>query len=332
MTYKSQIPTGDKVGNDWTGPYWTPFAQGIADYYGTQIPWFFNTTVNFATTPARTTIVTRPQQHDVLIFGAHVQGSAGELPFVYLQVTHTESGVPWAVPNICPFVPLSAFAGINVNAMPNLKFPEVFFLPAKTSLKLDFSMLGQPSIANPAPFILTLIGIQLTYPRGGSAPKKVRMPGGESIRTDQRLPMFMTMGVGSRLAAGTFFLSNSQQRIQYLPPVGCDVEIHDLSTNMISTAFGIGTGATGVSNLAVKLTVQGIEKSWTPNYSPVTAVFGGPGGAVGGLTQVFPAMPYTKPYLLPKGERIKIAVVNRSITATFTQGLFTFRGVRLCEY
>lgn len=327
MSNNSVIQTGDFVGADWTGPYWTPFAQAIADNYPNQVPWFYNTPVDFTTTPQRRTVTTRPQQHDVLILGAHVQGSAAELPFVFVQITHQESGVPWAVPNILPFIPVTALAGVNVNAMPNLRLPEAFFLPAKTTLKLDWSMLGQPSIVNPQPFVFTLIGVQLT---GANTPKLVTMPNGQQVRTDQRLPLFMTMGIGNRQSDGTFLLGTSQQRIQYLPPINCDAEIHDLSSNVISGAFSIG--AAGTSSLQVKLTVMGVENQWTPNLAPITAVFGGPGGGAGGASQVFPALPYTKPYSLPKGKRIKIAVQNTSITATYTQALLTFRGVRLCEY
>lgn len=325
-----RIQTGDRVGNDWQGPYWTPFAQAIADNYGGQVPWFFNENVTLAISPTRQTTLTPPQQNDVLIFGAYAQGTAGRLPFVLLQITHQESGVPWAVPNILPFFPVTAIAGINVNAMPNIRLPEAFFLPKGTQLKLDWTLLGLPTFGTTTGVRFTMMGVQLIRPREGRAPQLITMPNGERVRTDARLPLFMTMGLGRRLAGGTFALNNSEQRTQFLPPLDCDAEIHDLNTNTVSAGFSIG--AAGASSLQVKISVMGAQKQWTPNLSPITAVFGGPGGGGGGATQAFPAMPYTKPYLLPKGRRIRIDVQNTSITATFEQPLVTFRGVRLCEY
>src|SRR5262245_36201387 len=216
------IQTGNWVGAQWSGPRWTPFAQALADHYPVQVPWFWNTQIDFTTTPQRRTVRTTPQEYDVLIIGAHVQGNASQLPFVFLQVTHQESGVPWAVPNILPFFPITAFGGVNVNNMPNLRMPEAFFLPKNTQLKLDWSMLGLPSFVNPDPFRLTLLGVQLS---GAEAPERVEMPNGKLVRTDERLPLFMTMGLGFRQAGGNFQLNNNQQRIQFLPPIDCDVEI-----------------------------------------------------------------------------------------------------------
>jgi len=332
MKFPTRIMTGDKVGAAWAGPYLTPYAEAIAEHYTIRTPWFSTLPITLGVPPKRLVLLTKPLQNDVLILGFQAQGNAAQLPFVYLQVEHTSTGIPWAAPNVLPGVPLSAISGLNSNAMPNLKLPEAFFMPAGTQLRLEWNTLGQPSIASYAALLLTLIGIQLTNPIDGSSPRTVRMPNGRDIPVGSRVPLFMTMGVGNRQSLATYFLSNSQQRIQYLPPIACDVEIHDLSTNMVSAAFGIGTGATGVSNLQVKTTVMGVERQWTPNFAPVTSLFGGPGGAAGAATQIFPAMPYTMPYVLPAGRRIKVAVNNSSITATFTQGLLTFRCVRLCEY
>lgn len=315
----SKLSTGDWVGATWDGPRWTPFAQAIADNYSVQTPWFWNTTIDFVAATDRFAILTRPQQYDVLIFGAHAQGNAAQLPLIFLQITHLESGVPWAVPNVNPFVPLIAIAGINANAMPNLKLPEAFFLPARTQLKLGWSM--DPAFVGAIdPFTFTLIGVQLANPRTGVSAQKITMPDGKKIRTDSRLPLFMTMGVGRRNLAGVFTSNPGVQDIQYLPPIDCDVEIHDA----VATFFSTFTIANAV-NMAVKLTAEGVENQWTPNPSPVTAVFGSE-------TRIFPALPYTRPNVLPKGHRIQIANQNNNAAASLQNGYYTWRGVRLCEY
>jgi hypothetical protein len=316
---KNHLPTGNRIGADWCGPRWTPFAEAIAANYGVIVPWFFNTRVDLVDALSRFTTLTQPQQFDVLIFGAHIQGTAAQLPSIRLQITHKQSGVPWAVPNVNPFFPVTAIAGVNNNAMPNLKMPEVFFLPARTQLKLDWSC--DPSvIGNIDPFLFTLIGMQLTIPHKGYSPNKIAMPDGNVIRADSRLPLFMTMGVGRRNLAGVFTSTAGGQDVQYLPPISCDIEIHDLAANFFST-FTIAAAV----NITVKLTATGVENQWTPNYSPVTAVFGSE-------TRVFPALPYCAPNVIPKGHRIQITTQNNNAAGSLQNGLFTFRGVKRCEY
>jgi hypothetical protein len=329
------IQTGDKVGQQWSGPYWTPYAQAIADYYPNQVPWFLTARADLgaaaAGVPSRLTVLTSPYLYDVLIFGAMITGTATQVPFIGIQVTHDQSGIPWAAPNVLPFIPLTAFGGLNVNATSLFRWPDAFFFPKHTRLKLDFSLIDTV-IGNPDLVTVTFVGVQLI---GSEAPKWITMPNGSKIRADSRLPLFMTMGLGQR-SGQVFTLDVTQHRIQYLPPIGCDVEIHDLSSNLISAAFPISEGVAltpGASSAVIKETVMGIEGGWTPNQTPVPAVFGGPGGSPdGSLTQVYPALPYTKPFLLPKGHRIQLDMQNNSIAGAFTNGYLTFRGVRLCEY
>jgi hypothetical protein len=334
MNNLCRIQTGDRVGADWTGPRWTPFAQAIANNYGASLPWFYNELVTLAATPTRQTVLTPPQINDVLIVGAHVQSALPErLPFVYLQVTHQESGVQWAAPTVLPFFPLTAFAGVNGNAMPNLKLPEAFFLPAHTQLKLDWTLLGNPAFVDTTTLRLTLLGVQLVGPRGGRAPERVTMPNGQQVRTDGRLPLFMTMGVGRRGPGGVVFIigASATEVVQYLPPIDCDVEIHDACSNLISPAFDFINVLQGTSFLNFKITIMGAENQWTPYLSPLITIFGGQGGGTGGATLVYPALPYTKPYLLLKGQRIQVAQQNNN-ALEFINGDLTFRGVRLCEY
>lgn len=329
------IQTGDYVGAAWKGPLWTPFAEAIAAEYNTHLPWFFNAAVDLGVPPQRLNRLTPPYEHDVIIFGAHIAGNAAQLPFVFVNITHRESGVPWAAPTVLPFIPLTALGGINVNNMPNLKFPEVFFLPARTQLQLDFVTMD-PAVGDVDPLVVTLIGVQLVSPKRGRAPDKVTMPNGQRVRTDERLPLFMTMGLGKRTPSAAYarfdMAAGDVQVLQYLPPLNCDAEIHDLCANVISPAFDFINVAQGTSFLRFKLTVMGAENQWTPNLSPLITTFGGPGGGTGGATLVYPALPYTKPYLLPRGRRIQILQQNTNSLLAFTNGNLTFRGVRLCEY
>lgn len=313
MNTGCRIETGDFVGSAWgSSPEWTPYAQAIADHYANQTPWFHSTVVNLGL-GGRQTTVTRPLLYDTLIFG--VNANALERFAMYVQITHQETGIPWAVPNVLPFIPFPALSGSFFSQAPITKLPEAFFLPAKHRLKLDWSVRSD---INPDPATITLVGVQLT---GGKAPERIQMPNGDVIPVGSRLPLFMTMGMGRRSAAGseTFTFPPLSQDVQYLPPIECNVEIHDASLNFGNLAFS------GRELLRIKTTVMGVEKDWTPQLTPLTAIFGSE-------EQVYTALPYTKPYLLPKGKRIQLQMQNNNAATTLTQGLLTFRGVRLCEY
>lgn len=318
MNNGGKIQTGDWVGSTWTGPEWTPYAQAIADNYATQIPWFHTQTVDLAPTPARITTVTRPQQHDVLIFGMHralTPSAALEEIRVYVQITHQATGIPWAIPNVVPFIPLAALGGSNDNLMAVTKLPEAFFLPKHTQLKFDWSSL---SLASPNPVTLTLAGVQLMSPRDGGAPENITMPDGAEISVGSRLPLFLTIGLGRRGGA-EFIFPAGEQAVQYLPPIECHAEIHDATLNFGSLGFPT------LQAIEVKTTVMGVDKHWTPYLSPLLAQFGIP-------AQVYPQMPFVKPYLLPKSHKLQISMRSANLGLNVTQGLLTFRGVRLCEY
>src|SRR5262245_57953454 len=323
------IPTGNFVGGQWHGPRWTPFAQAIADNYPIQIPWYTSFQVDLAAAaagiPSRLTTLIGPYLYDVIIFGAMITGTASQVPQIGIQVTSKESGVPWAVPNVLGFIPLGAFGGFNTGASPLFKFPDVFFFPKGSQLKFDFTLIDTV-VGDPAPVTITLAGVKLV---GAPAPATVQMPDGTKIRPDSRVPLFLTIGLGQRSGLN-FNLDVTNRRIQFLPPIECDIEIHDASTNLISGAFQLTPNNT--SELAIKLTYEGVQNQWTPFLAPITAVFGGLGGGAGGASQFYPSLPYTKPYLLPKGERIKLDMLNTSILTPMANGYLTFRGVRRCEY
>jgi len=327
VTFKSKSNWGDWIGSQLKGPEWTPYAQAIAEHYPIQVPWFYTLPSNLTTTPQRQTVLTRPQQHDVLIFGASAIVRGGffdEGNYIFLQITHQETGIPWVVPNIVGSVPLPAIAGaVNVAFNPNttmtLKLPEAFFLPKHNRLKLDW--IAQTDFAN-TNALITFMGIQLI---GRESPKEIKIPNGDTIPIGSRLPWFITLGLGEFLnsTSGVFFaLDANVQSAQFTAPQDCDIEIHDCYFNSkYENITGVNT-----DNLTLKLTEMGREGNWTPAPAPQTAVFGDE-------RQVNPTLPFTKPFLLRAGHKLSFVDQNNlTPAASLVQGLLTFRGVRLCQY
>src|SRR5262245_5139154 len=119
-TQHRTIETGDFVGAAWgASPYaLTPYAEAIASHYPIQVPWLLSTpiTIGGATPgPGPLVVSTRPQLYDVLIVGmsaraVNVIADTGEsfVEVIGLQITHKETGIPWAAPNTLGFVPLPA--------------------------------------------------------------------------------------------------------------------------------------------------------------------------------------------------------------------------------
>lgn len=323
------LNTGDFVSSSWSGPRWTPYAERIANHYRRIVPWFLSIPSGLTAPPSRRTIVTKPYQNDVLIFGASafVTGGTTGLDgnFIYLQVTHEETGLTWATPNVLNSAPLPAYAGINLRSTPILPLPDVFFLPKHTSLRLDWSATAFADQAFNAR--LTFVGVQLIDPFGGEAPREITMPDGKTIRVGDRIPWFGTCGLGVRdslsaLEGAGFFIIGASERAQFLISADCDVEIHDLYANFLGTAPTADT-----ANLVVKIVDMGTTTNWNPTRSPVAAIFGSELG-------VNPGLPFTKPYLLKKNHRLSLLQIQNATAggALIQNGLFTVRGVRLCEY
>lgn len=335
----SRIMTGDWVGSGWgASPLWSPYAQAIADHYPIQVPWFQTKEIALnQTTQPRRTQTTRPYLYDVLIFGAAaiVNDPGGESNlyhwlYTYLNVTHEESGIPWVTPNKIGSVPLPAIAGIGVfSAAPSipliyptpiLKLPEAFFLPANTQLKLDWEMIGDSG--GDVTGSITFVGVQLiNHQTGFKRPETVTMPNGQEIRVGSRVPWFSTVPVGEYQSRtiGDFELGAGDQIAQYFPSQECDVEICDAYSNWRAEA------ATIVRQTQTKLTDMGQQKFWTPNPTPFTAVYGA-------YDEVNPAMPFTKPYLLAEGHRIKATAQNNFTVGAIESQTITLRGVRRCQF
>lgn len=319
------INSGDWV-KTWGGPEWTPYARAIASQYAIQIPWFL--TVYSTLTGAaleRRTVVTDPWQYDTLIFGAHINigtdglGDNGQQ--VYLNMTDLEANIPWSVPNTIGASPMTAYGGSRVAAMPILKLPEAVFIPAHTRLRHDFKMINAQTVSGGT---ITWVGVQLINPCGLGAPECVVMPDGSKIRTGTRRPWMCTIGLGRETAlagALTYAMTASGNYLHYTPPVECDVEIHDIACN-----FFVQGGVTiPVDDVVIKIADAGERGMWTPSQAPVPSVFGN-------VAQVFPALPFSKPYLLRKNHRLQIFVLNRNTGTTINNAMATIRGVQLCEY
>jgi hypothetical protein len=330
MSERNDINTllnnGDYIGSDWRGPLWTPYSERIASRYKTIVPWYMSASSGLTAPPSRNTVLTRPYQHDVLIFGASARveeetvGNDGQ--FIYLQVTHEETGLTWAAPNVLNSAPLPAYAGINLRRTPLLRLPNAFFLPKHTTLRLDWSAVAFADQAFDAR--LTFVGVQLIDPFEGHAPTHVTMPDGNTIRVGNRIPWLGTCGLGRRIDAAAlqgpgYILAGGEQRAQYLPPADCDIEIHDLYGNFVTVET--------TTNLVIKMVDMGTDTNWNPTRSPVAAIFGSELG-------VNPALPFVKPYLLKTDHRINIVAQNNvgAGGGSITNGLMTLRGVRLCEF
>jgi hypothetical protein len=321
------LNNGDYIGSDWSGPLWTPYSERIASHYRRIVPWYASISSDLSAPPSRNTVLTKPYQHDVLIFGASAFVTGGTTgtdgQFIYLQVTHEETGLTWAAPNVLNSAPLPAYAGINLRRTPILRLPDAFFLPKNTTLRLDWSAVAFADQAFDAR--LTFVGVQLIEPFTGETPRVITMPDGKTINVGDRVPWFGTCGLGERadseaLQGAGFFMAELQQRAQFLISADCDIEIHDLYYNVANVSEDI-------QNLLVKVVDMGTPTNWNPTKSPVAAVFGDE-------VSVNPGLPFVKPYLLKKDHRINIlSQLNLDAGASgISNGLFVFRGVRLCEY
>jgi hypothetical protein len=344
-TKTCRIDTGDFVGSALTGPEWTPYAQRIADHYPVQLLWYLTKQQTLVVADPRNlqapvTQTIRPQLYDVLILGmsALIVGEAllDNGNYIYLQITDLETGIPWVAPNMIGYAPVPAFAGINADPstgtffpMPVLKLPEAYFLPKGTRLKLDWFPIqetdGDPVNLNVR---LTMIGVQLiNHAPGFKAPTHVTMPNGDTIPVGSRLPWFGCVPFGQRdIILGQrilqdFSLQDDEQALQFLPPLECNLELHDAYANFLAQTVRPAAKV----NLKLKLNDMRDNGDWTPEFSPSPAIFGNE-------EQVYPARPFAKPHLVRKGHRPALVMFNNSGAGALNRGTVTLRGVRLCEY
>lgn len=331
MNTQCRLDSGDWVGSAWgASPELSPYGQAIADYYPIQIPWFLSTPITIGgTSPGPLVVTTRPQLYDVLIVGfSALVPTDSNREVIGVNITHKETGIPWAAPNTIGYAPLPALAGINNSVMPIIKLPEIFFLPARTQLKIEWRVIANETISSTA-VVLTLVGIQVINNKAGfMAPQRITMPNGDVIPVGSRLPWFGTVPFGTRDIAGRAFgqfgLGIGQQVVQFLPPIDCNVEIHDAYTSVDTDAGVFDTNGIAILQ-TLKLTDMRSQSDWTPGLTPITAVFGNE-------TQVYPALPFTKPHLLKTGHRTALTMQNNSTNFGVAFKTVTLRGIRLCEY
>lgn len=331
MNFRSRINTGDRIGSQLKGPEWTPYAQAIAENYPIQVPWFYTLPSNLVegvTFHDRKTVVTSPQQHDVLIFGAYaiVRSNAGsdEGIFILLQITHEETGIPWAVPNSIGAALLPAIAGtVNPIVFPTgpnrttvQRLPEAFFLPKHNRLRLDWTQ-GVIDFGANLDALITFVGVQLI---GGHPPSEITMPDGTITKVGSRLPWFITLVFGNPtpFRQGTdWILTPNQESLQFTAPQNCDVEIHDVYYNRRLNVTS--------DTLVTKLTEMGGRGIWTPQETPIFAW-------TGDEQKVNPSMPFAKPFLLEAGHKLAVNEFFSTPAVNEVFAALTFRGVRLCKF
>jgi len=332
LATNSAIPTGDFVGSSWgASPFWTPYAEAIADHYPIQVPLYLTTSVDLVKSPGEipfVTVVTRPNQYDVLIIGASawfISVTVATENWTYVNITHEESGIPWATPTRIGYIPLAALAGIGLRGfnfpMPIVRLPEAFFLPAHSKLKLDWTVLNANLVGPPVVITvkLTFVGVQLINNTPGfKAPSRVVMPNGEIIAVGSRLPWFATMPVGEYQSRriDDFQIDGANQVTQFTMSDDCDVEIHDAFSNASTDV---------TKRLLAKISDTGEQTFWTPALTASQAIFGNQGDAN-------PGRPFTKPYLLKSRHRLQTILQNAFFDIPLDSSVITYRGVRLCEY
>lgn len=309
--------------------YWgaqlTPYARAIISAYRVAVPVFITVPTNLTgTVREEVQVISDPFEYDSLIIGAHINmgsdsnGDNGQL--IFLNVSDLQTGMLWSTPGPIDASPATSWGGSRTNPMPVLKLPEAFFLPSNVQLKHNWKVFSSTATGG----TITWMAIQLIDPVGGKRPFSVQMPDGSNIKVGSRVPWFSTSALGTEisiLGSPSYVLAaDGTQYAQYLPSQDCDIEIHDIACNFF-TQGGVDSDAESVF---VALADRKTPRFWTPNSAPSTVCFGD-------FSKVYPAMPFTKPYLLKKGHRLEIQTQNRNALA-INNAYVTVRGVKLCDY
>jgi hypothetical protein len=302
---------------------WTPYAEAIAAEYGVVVPYYMPVPTNLEGSSRELRTVLMPPYHsDVLLFGAHINmgtdsnGDNGQQ--IFLQVSDTRTGLTWAAPGPLNSAPATAYGGSRTQPMPILALPEAFFLPAHDQMQFDWKMFSQTAIGGS----ITWVGVQLSQPKSGKAPEFVEV-NGERIKVGSRRPWLATIGLGTQisvLGAPFFAIDPSARYLHYTPPVDCDTEIHDLHANYF-TQGGISSTP---ANILLGLSDRGKREFWQVNLAPSPAM-------VSDFTKAYPSLPLAKPYVLKKGRRLRLSLLNLN-ALTINNAFAVIRGVRRCDY
>lgn len=306
-------------------PKLTPYAQAIIAQYDQSVPLFLSVPFSLqGSTSERRMIVAAPQQYDCLLIGAALNDVTGgdQGQQIYLNVWDRRTQLHWVTPSPIGWAPLTAFAGLPPFTMPILALPEAYFLPRHVELQHEiwnFTDIGAEG-GN-----ITWVGLQLINACQKPATDRVTLANGKTVKIGSRQPLLMPVPIGLQtFDAGVFswIIDVGGQYVSYTEPLDCDAEIHDVASACL---FSSNDTLLDPDNVLIKITDMGDREMWRPDRAPSTAV-------VGDFTQVFPALPFTMPYILRKGHRLQISVQNNIPLTQLENVVITIRGVRLCEY
>ena len=303
---------------------WTPYALAIAESYEIQIPFFMTVPTGLTGSTGQDVIsVSSAYEYDLLIFGAMLNIGSSAVASdngqqTFLNVTDVNSGVSWVVPDWPDVAPATAFGAVPGQVSALLPLPEAYFLPAFDQLRHEWKSFSVATNGG----TITWAGVQLIKPRGGKAPDTVCVDG-EQIRVGSRIPWFAAMGLGTQGSTSSqpsYTLINGAEYVQYTPAMGCDVEIHDLAANYFLQQ-GVSTSP---DNVQIGISDRSQRRLWSLNKAPSPSVFGN-------YTQLYPALPFTQPYVLPAGHRLQINSINQT-GADILEPYLVLRGVQRCGY
>lgn len=317
------LNTGNII-NYW-GPHLTPYARAIISAYRIAVPVWVTVPTNLTgTVREEIQVLTDPFEYDTLFIAAHIQmgtlsnGDNGQL--IFLNVGDLQTGMLWSTPGPIDASPATSFGGSRANAMPVLKLPEAFFLPANVQLKHLWKVFSTSATGG----VITWMAIQLIDPLSGNRPHSVQMPDGRDIRVGSRVPWLSTFALGSEInilgSPNYAMAADDAQYVQYLPSQDCDIEIHDIACNF----FTQGGVASDSENIRLALADRKQPRFWTPTNAPSTVV-------CGDFSKAYPAMPLVKPYTLKKGHRLEVISQNKN-ALVLNNAYATVRGVKLCDY
>lgn len=309
------------------GLFLTPYARAVIALADEIIPLVLPVKTNFTGTGLQNlTSETDAQLYDTLILGAHhdigtsAAGDSGQQ--ILLKVTHMDTGLAWnsAVP-LDPGTPVSAFAGFGNQPMPVIALSEAFFLPAFSRLRHDWRncFAGFTAVTGGA---IHWLGVQLVNYIDGQRPHSIKLDTGEEIRIGRRLPWFQTSWLGTETVntgVPSFALLAGYKYDSYTQPEDCDIEIHGVNCNFLNNA-----SINSITNIKIKFSVVGNPEMWTFRQSALPSL-------VGDLTQARPFLPFASPWILKRGERIRISMLNNG-NVSISQPCITFSGVRLCAF
>jgi hypothetical protein len=316
----TELNQGNFINSYW-GSVLTPYARAICAGYQRVYPSYIVIPTQLTNVVREEKVfVTEPYQNDVLIIAAHTAiGNADNGDFgqqAFLSVEDLRSGITWSPPAPIDSAPATAYGGVQLRAMPVQLLPEAFFLPKGVRLKHTWRVFNSLVTGGS----LTWLALQLV---DGQAPEWITMPDGSQTKLNTRMPWFSTIGLGTEinvLGSPFYVLGAGNLYSQYMPAMDCDVEIHSIHANWF-TQLGRSTSP---ENVMVGIADKGEGRFWMPGRAPAISVYGD-------MAEVYPSLPFTKPYILKAGDRLQLSHLNTNAGA-INNAFATVKGVRLCQF